>query len=165
MTKTLDILSEQVWEHPGDYAGHNPVGDYVIYARNRESSIMEDVNYNLICAELGALDDDFSAPVYTFRAGHWAVGWIEYVIVKNDAPEKTLENAAEILSALSDYPILNDEAYSDAQCEAITSYWERENVRDRVQWCCEAGESIFAARRDCPSDAVFDHLMQGEIFQ
>jgi hypothetical protein len=165
MSKTLDILSEQVWAHPGDYAGHNPVGDFVIYSRHRDSSIMENVNYNLICAELGAVDDDFSAPVYTFRAGHWAVGWVEYIILKKEAPEDVLEKAAEILSALSDYPILSDDAYSEAQFEAIVNYWEDETIRGRVEWCYEAGESIFAARRDFPADAVFDHLMQGDQFQ
>ncbi len=165
MTKTLDILSEQAWTHPGDYAGHNPSGDYVIYSRNRESSIMENVNYNLICDEMGAVDDDFNAPVYTFRASHWAVGWVEYVIVKKDAPENTLEKAAEILSALSDYPILNDEYYGEAQLEAVLDHWEDETVRGRAYWCEQSGESLFAARRDYPTDKIFDYMLQSEAFQ
>ena len=164
MSFSMDILNETAWTKPNDYMGHNPKGHYVIYSRHRESTIMENVNYRLICEELKAVDDDFTAPVYTFRAGHWGVGWVEYIIVRNDAPEKTLETASDIICSLSDYPILNEDAYSLEQFLSIEDWWHGETVRERASWCLEIGESIFAARRDYPSPEMFDHLSQSEMF-
>jgi len=164
MTKTLDTLNQYAWTRPDNYGGHNPEGDYVIYSLHRDSLILDKVNYNLICKELGAVDDDTTAPVYTFRASHWAVGWVEYVIVKKDAPEKTLETAANILDQLEDYPVLNDDAYSLEQNLSIEDYWHGETVRQRAEWCKEIGESIFAARREYPSQEMFDHLYQQDMF-
>lgn len=160
----LNILLKQVWFSPEDYGGHNPRGDYLVYDRNRESSIMENVNYNLICQELGAVDDDFTKPVYTFRAGHWAVGWVEYIIVKRDAPDEILEKAAGILHDLAQYPILNDDEYSAAQVDAVLTHWENEDIRGRAYWCEQSGESLFAARRDEPTEKIFDYMFECETF-
>ena len=160
----LDVLKENAWSTPDDYLGHNPEGDYVIYCRHRDSTILDDVNYGIICKELGAVDDDYTAPVYTFRASHWAVGWVEYVIVRKDAPEETLETASGFICSLADYPSLDDEAYSSEQYHAVQDYWASQSVRERVYWCAEAGESIFSARRDYPSEKVLEHLEQSEMF-
>ena len=94
------------WETPDSYAGHNPVGDYTIYNRTRDSSIMENSNYELILKELSdlaepfdKLRDDGEPFVYDFRAGHWACGWVEEIIIRQDAPKQIIERAKEIEAA------------------------------------------------------------------
>lgn len=100
----------EVWTLPSDYAGHSPTGDYLIYSRTRDSEIIEDVNFTRILEDLSEMDDE----VYSFTASHWAVGWVEYIIVPADASTAVIEKAEEIVSALSDYPIYDEDAVSEA---------------------------------------------------
>lgn len=162
-----DILNECKWERPDSYCGHNPVGDYVIYSRTRDSSILENSNYDLILAELKAEADkypDIDQPVYDFRASHWAVGWVEYIIVEKDAPQSILDMAEDILRGLADYPVVSEEDYSEKQYDAVHEYWENCGLRERMEWCKDAGESIFSARHDDIPEQVFDELYQSEMF-
>ena len=163
-----DILNECKWENPDNYFGHNPVGDYVIYSRNRDSSILENTNYELILAQLEGEAEkypDIEKPVYDFRASHWGCGWIEYIIVNKDAPQSILDLAEETLSALADYPVVSDDMYSENQYTAIYEYWQECGLRERIEWCKDAGESIFSARKeDCIPSPVFDELYQHEMF-
>jgi len=163
-----------VWETPDSYFGFDPVGDFVIIGRSRDSSIMENVNYDEVFDDLQKLEQELDIEsedgepfVYDYRANHWAVGWVETVLIKKEAPDALQARAYETLAALADYPCIDDSKYSDAQYEEMESYWEREGLWERIQWCEEAGASIFAARVDCLGDLpreLFDHLSQSEIF-
>ena len=111
----------ETWQQPQSYAGHSPIGDYVLYSRNRDSSILENSNYELILDELTTfaekfdhLRDDGEAFAYDFRTKHWGCGWIEYIIIRQDAPTQIIELAESIESALSDYPVYSDDDYSDS---------------------------------------------------
>lgn len=162
-----DILKECKWERPDSYCGHNPVGDYVIYARNRDSSILENTNYELILKELEGEAEkypDIEKPVYDFRASHWAVGWVEYIIVEHNAPQSVLDMAEDILAGLADYPVVSEDVYSEKQHDAICEYWENCGLRERMAWCKDAGESVFSARHDAIPEQVFDELYQHEMF-
>tara|TARA_R110000824_G_scaffold198823_1_gene382872 strand:+ start:66 stop:557 length:492 start_codon:yes stop_codon:yes gene_type:complete len=156
------------WETPDSYAGHNPVGDYTIYGRNRDSSIMENSNYELILGELldlaepfDKLRDDGEPYVYDFRAGHWACGWIEQIIIRQDAPKQIIERAKEIDEALSDYPVYSDDDYSERQWNEMYRYWNDIDIKERVEWLQESGESIFLARND---DHIPESLDESEMF-
>lgn len=156
------------WETPDSYAGHNPVGDYTIYSRSRDSSIMENSNYELILWELlglaepfDKLRDDGEPYVYDFRAGHWACGWVEAIIIRQDAPKQIIERAQEIEAALADYPVYSDEDYYLEQMKEIHRYWNDINISERIYWLKESGESIFLARDD---DHIPESLEQNEMF-
>jgi hypothetical protein len=171
-------LRERAWKHPRDYGGFSPDGDYVIATQNRDSSALERSNWRRICADLNAEpyasvrpdawhDDagDDRPSVYHFRARHWACGWVEYLLVRADAPADVLTAAGEIVRALADYPVYDEDDYSTLEWTEAADYWARMSVRDR----CDAikrsgcrGVSLFAARReDLPSDdtgALLDYL-------
>ena len=160
------------WEAPDSYAGHDPVGDYTLYGRTRDSSIMENSNFELILQELSDLaepfdrlrddDDDDSEPyVYDFRAGHWACGWVETIIIRQDAPKQIIERAQEIESALSDYPVYSDEDYSQRQWDEMYRHWNDIDIKERVEWLQESGESIFLARND---DYIPESFYESEMF-
>ena len=156
------------WETPDFYAGHNPVGDYTLYSRTRDSSIMENSNYELILKELSDLAeqfdnlrDDGEPYVYDFRAGHWACGWVEEIIIRQDAPKEIIERAKEIDAALSDYPVYSDADYSQRQWDEMSRYWNDINTKERVEWLQESGESIFLARND---DYVPESFYESEMF-
>lgn len=148
----IEHLKSCKWETPDSYVGHNPVGNYLIYSRNRDSSIAEDVNYQEILKDLQAVmseEDRDNSRVYDFRASHWACGWIEYIIVEQNASEKVLQLAGEIVCGLADYPIYNDDKVSEAESEARFEYWQDASLSERIDLIKEYTDlSIFAARRD-----------------
>lgn len=170
--KPSEHLAECKWTHPPSYGGFSPEGDYVIYVRTRDSNILDNCNYQLIFKELRNLartlpeppdnpnieSGDIGSWVYDFRAGHWACGWVETLLIRQDAPEALLALAGEILRALSDYPIYDESAFSEAEFEATSDYWESLSIAERVEYCREAGESIFAARRDAIPSNMYEHL-------
>lgn len=162
----IEHLAETAWKTPANYGGFSPVGDYCILSRNRDSSLLDESNWDVACESLNAEDHDSgeydSRPaVYTFRAGHWAFGWVEYLMVRPDAPEATLQEAGEILCSLADYPVLSDDDWSRREYEAQCDAWRNASVRDRVEWirrCTGMRCNIFAARRDelpqCDHDSL-----------
>ena len=164
-----------VWQHPADYGGFSPDGDFYIYAQHRDSDALTRSNYGRIFADLKRLADTLPQPaddgehgqggawVYDFRAGHWAVGWIEHLLIRADAPDELQREAAEILAALDDYPVYDESAYSELQWNEAAEYWEQMPLRDRVALLAENGGSIYAARRDeIPSnDGVWEALAYG----
>ena len=186
----IEHLEEVAWERPDSYGAWdslaNPVGDYCIYSRHRDNEILVNVNYEEILNSLYKLQEKISTQlmesgekpspdeeweeweqrpwVYDFRAGHWAVGWVEYIIVRKDAPYEILKEAGEIVCALAQYPVLNDQAYSDACWEAINAEWEGARMQDRIEYCKDVEISIFAARRDEVPTEVYDRLSDTQGF-
>ena len=86
--------------------------------------------------------------VYTFTASHWACGWIEYLMIDKNAPDNILQVAGEIICALSDYPVFNDEKYSELQYNSVFEYWENLPLADRFQLCKDCNVNIFQARHE-----------------
>lgn len=166
-TKAADTLAETVWTTPSSYFGFSPVGHYCVMSITRDASNADLSNWyamRRVLQDAGADIDDSdveprTAPVYTWRASHWACGWVEYLMIQPDASDAILYAAAEALDALADYPLLDDEDHSKREYDAICEAWESASLPDRMDYCREAGVSIFAARRenDIP-EAVFDHL-------
>ena len=95
-------------------------------------------------------DDEDSALdwVYDFRASHWAVGWVEHIMVRDDAPESVISTAADIIAAIEDYPVYDESHYSELQQIETDEFWSQCNLRDRIYYCNQMEISIFAARRD-----------------
>lgn len=155
-----------VWEHPKDYGGFSPDGDYLIYSRTRDSNLLENSNYECIFEDLKNIAKPLQDPehedyVYDFRARHFTIGWVEYILVSKDAPFQVVNRAKEILCALAEYPVFNETKYSEMEYLAIAKYWGDASLQDRMNICKEQKESIFAARHDCLSDlpdSVYEYL-------
>ena len=179
----IEHLQEScAWEHPPSYGGHSPVGDFLIYSQNRDSSILQNVNYDEILRVLleeqekhpeapEVEGEEYTPWVYDFRAGHWGCGWVEYIIVRKEAPEALLTLAGEIFCALSDYPVFCDNLYSEAQHEAIEDYWIRCGSQEKMDYLIQSGMSEAEADRltdldEAPPmpDSVYDELSQSEMF-
>ena len=170
----IEHLEEEAkWERPPSYGGHSPDGDYLIYSRTRDSGILGNVNYERIlqCLEAHANmldepdpDEDERPWVYDFRAGHWACGWTEHIILRKDAPDCLLKVAGEIYCCMQEYPVFDESAYSNACWEAIHEYWEQCSIDERITYCKDAKVSILASRRDEIPGEVYDHLSQQPEF-
>lgn len=151
-----------IWTTPDSYAGFNPEGHIVVVTRTRDSDALDRSNWQAArerLAKAAGLDtipaDDSAQPVYDWRASHWACGWIEYLMVRPDAPEAVLAEAQAIADELADYPILDEDAFSELEWQECADYWASLPVRERAdmirRYC--PGVSVFTARRDeIPSD-------------
>jgi len=151
------------WTHPDSYMGHDPIGDYCICGRSRDSDALEESNHRRIfqdmlakAIELGQAEgseidyheDDDKQWVYDFRAHHWAVGWVEQVILRKTAPEKLIQFAEKIRERLDGYPVYDEEDFSNLETEQCEGYWNQCSVKERYRIIKESGStvSIFAAR-------------------
>ncbi len=129
-----ESLSKYICEYPKNYLGDFPEGDYCIYCRSRDSECLEQSNYECILEVLKEVDDE----VYGFRVNHFLVGWIEYVIVPFDSKEETLVKAVEILNALDQYCVYNEEHYAKLEQEKAQEIWENcYDVKERIAYIRE----------------------------
>jgi len=123
-------LYENRWLTPDDYAGFNPVGDYVLYAHTRDSGLLSEVNFKELEREFMAMSKPYREDhaqddlVYTFRASHWGCGWGDYLMISKKAPENIIAEANESLDALAGYPVVNDNAYYEVEYDAIVEFWD-----------------------------------------
>lgn len=165
-----------IWERPRDYGGHSPDGDYIVYTQHRDSSALERSNYRRIledvgkkAVELGQREGLLGDPVegetqwvYTFRAGHWAVGWVEYIILKQVCPDDLVIYVGEIRARLADYPVYDEDDFSNLEHEEVCEYWSGLDLKGRIEAIKDshADLSIFAARHDSvPDDShLYDWL-------
>ena len=85
--------------------GMGPVGQH------RDSDALERSNYTVILKDLR---DRFGDAVDDVRFGHWGVGWIEEIVF--DASRIDVVAAVdEWIGALSNYPVANDEHFSQME--------------------------------------------------
>ena len=135
-------------------------------SRTRDGDMLEESNWMTACTILNAepfdgdqrsraMPSNFAARpvVYHWRAGHWACGWVEYLMVRADAPESVQTEAGKILECLDVYPVLDDADFSERETTQVNDYWRGLNVSARVDYLRDCGLSIFSARRDyLPAD-------------
>ena len=98
------------WEHPHSYAGDTFYDYYVGPGRSRDSEALEESNFAVALTRLG----DESDTVRVVRAGHWAVGWVETILV-HESDTKGLAELQHIADDLESYPILDEEHYSNLE--------------------------------------------------
>jgi len=95
-----------------NYMGDTEFGDlYVVLTRSRDSGTLEESNFRSALQLLGDEGDN----VVIHRFGHWACGWWEALTVRGGTKEYVI--AENILKNLETYPVVDEQDYSDLQCE------------------------------------------------
>jgi hypothetical protein len=137
--------------HSRDAAYWGDRGDWLIaYSVHRDSDVLERSNFAAMKRRLVDADSLLgpSEMVAVETSSHWAVGWIDYLVVH---PLSHAARVAEQLNAkIADYPVLDEELYSQMEHDEAWLAWQNASVKDRIHYLrryCE-GVSIFAARRD-----------------
>lgn len=131
------------WKLPSSYFGAEWPEYYVFLSQHRDSDSL--TRSNFICG-LKAIGGE-SETVQVVRESHWAVGWVEWIAIHQD-DEQALREADAIAEKLEDYPVVNEDHWSELEWNEAQDYWASMSVRDRLELCEKAGVSIFAARRD-----------------
>lgn len=131
------------WTLPDSYAGAQWPDYYVFLGQSRDSDSLGRSNF--ICG-LKAIGGE-SDTIIVVRESHWAVGWVEWIAI-HESDAAALAIANKISDALEDYPVVNEDHWSQLEWDEACDYWERMSVRERAEYCKRAEVSIFAARRN-----------------
>jgi hypothetical protein len=125
------------WTRPSHYIGPDHYGYYVGLGRNRDSDLLTISNFEVLLERLGGESDDDETPaVQVIRDRHWAVGWVEYILVHETAADK-LRILSEALESIDDYPILDEDDFNERETEAQEDYF-RDCRSEFVEAVCEA---------------------------
>lgn len=139
------------WTMPDSYFGAVWPNYYSSgFGQSRDSDALERSNFECALKALGGETDT----VAVVRESHWAVGWVEWIAIQQD-DGAALKVADELRERYENYPVVDEEHWSNLEYEEAQSYWASMSVRERCGAIKEArcGASIFAARRDyLPSD-------------
>ena len=110
--------------------------------RTRDSQALEQSNFRVALEALQADDcDPDCAGHEVLQFGHWGPGWLEIIVI-DPAFEPVVIEAASIVAALADYPILDetdlgqfcehcDAELDDCGCDAIQA----------LQWAADESEA------------------------
>lgn len=82
---------------------------------HRDSDPIDQSNHRVLVRELESVDPD-QLHHGVMHCNHWAVGWIDHVLVDTDNPQ-VMQIIEDCTAALSDYPILSDDDHSELECE------------------------------------------------
>jgi len=109
----------QKWSRSENYIGESYNDYYVLLSRCRDSGLVEESNFN---SALKALNGE-SDTVKVIRSSHWAVGWIEVILI-HESDKVSVDKGFEIDKALDNYPILDDIDFSERESEKRDEYIE-----------------------------------------
>lgn len=144
----------KLWTMPDNYMGEVWPGYYVFLGQHRDSDSLTRSNFICGLKEIGGETET----VQVVRERHWAVGWVEWIAIHQD-DEKALEIADHIMDGLEDYPVVNEDHWSDLEWTEAHDYWQSMGLRERVAMCRDAGVSIFSARLNQPiPEVIFEQL-------
>ena len=141
------------WKLPDSYFGAEWPEYYSFLSQHRDSDSVSRSNFIRGLELIGGESDT----VIVVRERHWAVGWMEWIAI-HQSDDAALQSADEIMAALSDYPVIDDNHLSEMEWNEAADYWESASIRERLEHCKNADISIFAARHDYMPIGFFDHF-------
>lgn len=100
--------------------------------QSRDSDALERSNFATMLRSLGGE----SETVIVVRESHWAVGWVEWIAI-HATDDASLRQADELKGSLADYPVLDEEHFSDLEYTEAADYWESCSPRERVRMAME----------------------------
>ncbi len=115
-------------------------------AHNRDSCCLDRSNFQVALGLLGGEGDT----VEVHRFGHWACGWFDVLLVH---PDREREVVA-IGERLDNYPILDEDHFSETERVAAWEYWGNMGIKERVAWCQRFRVSVFSARHEAIPEGI-----------
>lgn len=101
--------------------------------QSRDSDALERSNFESMLKLLGGE----SETVIIVRESHWAVGWVEWIAI-HATDEKALKIADETQAELDDYPVIDEEHWSEVEYKEANETWQNcYNKTERVAYIRE----------------------------
>jgi hypothetical protein len=120
------------WKLPDSYFGEHWNNYFVFLGQHRESSLLDESNFEVAYSRLQALEkklekEGIEVPENSFQIvseSHWAVGWVEWIAISEDAIE-FLKLADKIQEKIEIYPVLDEEHLSEKEMNVANEIWKR----------------------------------------
>jgi hypothetical protein len=143
-----------------NYMGAEYNDYYVVGFQTRDSDALERSNFRSMLEALGGEDEDTG--VIVARSGHWAVGWVEKILVNQNATDK-LKIADDIAEGLEDYPVVDEEDFSRVEWEERENDFESWGRRDMANMFKNAlPEPVFEKVEADPTfEQILSHIFMG----
>ena len=114
---------------------------------NRDADVLQESNWEVQLRELEALGesaaDDWSVESFS----HWGPGWLRIVLVRPGSAAHRL--VTELSLAVADYPVLDDEDFSERETEAANQHWACMSQDERLEYMADnASEFHFKSFAD-----------------
>lgn len=132
------VKSMKKWQDTGSYMGADLSDWYILVSRTRDSFSLENSNYESILRDLkakrfkAAESEDSTGGYLACNFGHWACGWIEAIMIHKDSSDSLLEWADQVRAGLDDYPVYDEEDFSEREFNMAYEYIRDYVVRDYV---------------------------------
>lgn len=118
------------WKRPDSYFGAEWPEYFVFLGRNRDSDCLTESNFDTALEALGGE----SETVLVIRENHWACGWIEWIAI-HESDMESLHKASEISLRLEDYPVLDENDFSEREQEDADRVWKDcYDVKERIAY-------------------------------
>jgi len=141
-------IKMKLWTRPDSYWGAEWHDFYVFLSQHRDSDSLTRSNFTCALDKLGESKScQWGETVQVVRENHWAVGWVEWIAI-HESDLSAIDKANKMLNKIDEYPVLNEDHWSNLEFDEATRYWQTMALCDRVDLCRDAEVSIFAARRD-----------------
>lgn len=127
------------------------------FSLTRDSSTLARANWQSILRETKKLPEAVRTGLAVERMTHWAVGWIEHLLVDTQNQD-AVDAARQWWDAYEAYPVLDEDAYSALQSEVAQEIWRYAGGSERREYCREARIHHGSARAKHIPDAVYDYL-------
>lgn len=143
------------------YYGEHPHW-LIAYSVHRDSDCLSESNFETFrkaLEELPAVKEwtqSDECPVQIERFHHWAVGWIDYLVI-DPACSDAVKLALEFAARLEDYPVLDETDFSDREYELAQECW---NDYGRSEYVKALRKELFATRFE---DDYFDPFTSVEV--
>ena len=144
--QTYKAYAPTSYDHSGGFLPDRQDWLVAPVVQTRDSEVLDRSNFVSFLAAIGGESD--TVEVHQF--GHWGPGWYEIILIRQWSLASFTAN--EIALALEDYPVVDEQAYSDLEYEETCEYWDNMGLSERVETCQRADVTVFAARRDNPYD-------------
>lgn len=125
-----DLLHIKRWTMPSHYAGE-VWPDYYSSSvgQSRDSSCLERSNFTCMLEALGGETET----VRVIREGHWAVGWVEWIAI-HESDHGALAIADDIAGSLEDYPVVDEDHWSELEFNEMLDFWAGMSTRERADY-------------------------------
>jgi len=119
----------KLWTMPDHYFGEVWPATYRAgVGQSRDSDTLERSNFACMLKALGGE----SETVHVVRESHWAVGWVEWIAIHQD-DDKALRIADKIIAALEDYPVVDEDDWSELEWNEAADFWDSLSPREKVR--------------------------------
>ena len=103
-----------------DYIGVRFEDHYIVYSHHRDSGILQESNFRSIKAYLEKHNIQFRCVSFS----HWAVGWIEQILVQEENKD-AVEYGNYVINQLEKYAIFNEDDFSELESEKVDELIEQ----------------------------------------